>query len=122
MKKDYKKYFVSVQKQYNEMNKILERVNKELTEGKCTQEDRDKFEVYFMIIKNNYDRLSYVNYLLNLPPKFIQDFYNKKALKQQQKTLKELEEQFKEQNADQEAIVKENQEALDNIEKTLEKE
>ena len=112
MKRDFYAYYTAVQKQYNDMVKVLEKVNKEVEEGKCTNEQRDNFVNYFNTIKCNYDRLSYVRHLLSLPPTFIQNAQKKKIAKQ-------MEKDFKAMGADQESVILENQEALDNINKEL---
>jgi len=116
MKKDFYKYYTQVQKTYNDTLKVLEKVNKELEEGKCTQEQRDNFEMYFNNIRVNYERLSYVRHLLTLPPKFIRKFEEKKILKEQEKMLEE----FKKNMADQESVVQENKDNLEKMEKELE--
>jgi Flp pilus assembly protein TadG len=72
MKKDLKEYYVSLQKQFNELQKALEEINKEIAEGKVTPEQRASFENYFNIVQTNYQRISYAMHLLNKPPKFIQ--------------------------------------------------
>jgi len=109
MKKDFYKYYTKVQLQYNETLKILEKINKELEEGLCTQEQRDNFERYFNNIQTNYERLSYVRHLLTLPPKFIQKLQEKKIIKEQERLMNE----FKKNLADQESVISENQENID---------
>ena len=107
MRRDFNKYFVQVQKNYNEMNKILEKVNKELSEGKCTNEQRDQLVIYFNQIEVNYDRLSYVKHLLSLPPKPIQWLHNKR--------LELIQRNFEKKFADANSVVDENNLALENI-------
>ena len=108
MKRDLKEYYVNLQRQYKEMTDIAEKVNKEIEEGKVTQEQRDQFESYFMTVKNNYDRVSYIVYLLDLPPKFIQKWKERKLKKDYEKTLKE----FQKKKVTMEDVVSENSEAI----------
>lgn len=108
MIKDFKNYLVSVQKQYTEMTKLLEKVNKELEEGNCTWEQRENFATYYNNVKANYDRLMYVKYLLTKPPKFIQKLQQRKLAKEQDAFLKKM----RELHADEESIVEENSENL----------
>lgn len=113
MKKDVQEYFIAMQKQYNDMNKMLEKVNKEIEAGMITEEQKANFETYFSTIKANYDRVAYIYHLLNLPPKWIQKIKEKKLLKDQEAFLKAME------NATKEAVEAENNEALDNIKAEL---
>ena len=109
MKRDFKEYYVTLQRQYKQMKDIADKVNKEIEEGKVTQEQRDSFETYFSTVKANYDRVSYIVYLLDLPPKFIQKFKERKMKKNYEKMLKE----FQEQHSTKEDVIKENDEALE---------
>lgn len=118
MKKDLKEYYVSLQKQYNELQKALEEINKEIAEGKVASEQKASFENYFNIVQTNYQRISYAMHLLNKPPKFIQKWEDKKALKEQNKLMEE----FKKQNATSEQVLAENQEALDKLKEAIPKE
>lgn len=108
MIRDFKDYLVKVQKSMTEMDKILEQVNKELEEGKCTWEQREQFEKYYMTVKANYDRLTYVKYLLEKPPRFIQKILEKKLMIEQERFLKRM----AELKADEFSVEKENK---DNI-------
>ena len=108
MIKDFKEYFVSIQKNYTETLKVLEQINKELEEGKCTWEQREAFVNYFNNIQANYERLSYVKYLLQKPPKFIQKLQEKKLAKEQEKFLKRM----KDHKADAESVIEESEENL----------
>ena len=108
MIKDFKDYLVKVQKSTTEMDKILEQVNKELEEGKCTWEQREQFEKYYMTVKANYDRLTYVKYLLEKPPRFIQKLLEKKLMIEQERFLKRM----AELRADEYSVEKENKENI----------
>lgn len=116
MLKHFRKFYVSQQKQYNELLKIVEKVNKELEEGKCTQEQRDALQTYFDTVKTNYDRLSYVKHLLLLPPDFVQKLQLNKSKREYEKQQREL---AKQNNADQESVLAENQENIDKMNEIL---
>lgn len=109
MKRDLKDYYVTLQRQFKEMKDMAEKVNKEIQEGKLTQEQRDAFETYFMNVKTNYDRVSYIIYLLDLPPKFIQKIMQWKEKRDYDKWYKE---NFKENKATAEDVINENEESL----------
>ena len=111
MKKDVQVYFIQMQKQYNELNKMLNKVNKEIEQGLVTEEQKANFESYYMAVKANYDRVAYLMHLLYQPPKFIQKLRNKKALKEQEKAMKE----FEKNKATLEDVTKENEETLAKI-------
>lgn len=115
MKKDVYNYFIEMQKQYNNMNKLLEKVNKEIQEGHVSNEQRENFETYFNNIKGNYERVAYIVHLLKQPPKFIQYFKNKKLIHDQ----KVFEKKMKEDKATLEDVVDENKTALENINEEL---
>lgn len=111
MKKDVQAYFIQMQKQYNELNKMLDKVNKEIEQGLVTEEQKANFENYYMAVKANYDRVAYLMHLLYQPPKFIQKLRNKKALKEQEKAMKE----FEKNKATLEDVAEENEETLAKI-------
>lgn len=109
MKRDVLDYFIAQQKQYNDMLKVLEQVNKEIEEGKVSDEQRVAFEQYFSTVKCNYDRIAYIVHLMKLPPKWIQNLKKSKLLKEQEEFIKKLE------KATQADVELENKEALDNM-------
>lgn len=111
MKKDVQNYFIQMQKQYNELNKMLDKVNKEIEQGLVTAEQKANFENYYMAVKANYDRVAYILHLLYQPPKFIQKLRNKKALKEQEKARKE----FEKNKATLAEVTQENEETLAKI-------
>lgn len=116
MRRDFERYFTSVQLDYNKMLKQLEQVNKEISEGLVDEEQRANFELYFNRIKSNYDRLSYARYLLRLPPKFIQKIQQKSLNSKMMRELK----RYEEDKADSKSIDAENKEALENIDRGIE--
>lgn len=115
MRKDLKAYYVACQKQYNELQKVLEDINKEIAEGKVTEEQKASFENYFNIVQTNYQRISYMMHLLNKPPKFIQKFEDKKALKEQERLMEE----FRKQNATDDQVLAENLDAIDKLKESI---
>ena len=115
MKKDVQAYFIQMQKQYNELNKMLDKVNKEIEQGLVTEEQKTNFENYYMAVKANYDRVAYLMHLLYQPPKFIQKLRNRKALKEQEKAMKE----FEKNKATLEEVTKENEETLAKIKESF---
>ena len=116
MKRDFERYFVEVQKDYNRMLKTLEKVNEEISKGQVSDEQRRSFEQWFNQVKVNYDRVSYMRYLLHLPPKFIQKLQQRNVNSKMMKELKK----YQEENADKDSVLKENKEALDSIDKEFE--
>lgn len=115
MKRDFERYFVEVQKDYNRMLKTLEKVNEEIKKGQVSDEQRQSFEQWFNQVKVNYDRVSYMRYLLHLPPKFIQKLQQRNINSKMMKELKK----YRYENADKDSVHEENKEALDNIDKEL---
>lgn len=115
MKKDVQTYFIQMQKQYNELNKMLDKVNKEIEQGLVTEEQKTNFENYYMAVKANYDRVAYLMHLLYQPPKLIQKLRNRKALKEQEKAMKE----FEKNKATLEEVTKENEETLAKIKESF---
>ncbi len=111
MKKDVQNYFIQVQKQYNEVNQMLAKVNKEIEEGLVSDEQKANFESYYMNVQANYARISYIMHLLMQPPAFIQKFRNRKVIKEQEAALKAL----KEQNATLEDVSAENEENINKM-------
>ena len=118
MKRDFEEYFTAVQKDYNRMLKDRDKINEEIKKGLVSTEQREMFDVWFNQVKMNYDRISYMWYLLHLPPKFIQKIQQKNV---ESKMMKELK-KYQDLNADKETVLNENSEALDNIENSISEE
>lgn len=115
MKKDVFEYFIGVQKQYNEMNKMLGKVNEEIEAGLVSNEQRENFEKYFNAIKNNYDRVAYIIHLLNLPPKPVRRIREFITKRQSERDIEKALKEFKEANATKEDVIEENEEYLNLI-------
>ena len=115
MRRDFEKYFTKLQLQYNQLQKDLEKVNKEISEGLVTEEQKTNFMNYFNAVKANYDRVSYARYLLRLPPKFIQKIQSKIETR---KMAKELE-KYKKEHADQDSVLEEGNSAREEVKEIL---
>ena len=111
MRKDLENYLTQLQKQYTSMEKAVSEANELIKEGKMSSEQALQIQNMMNTINNNYQRVLYCRYLLNLPPKFIQ--------KLQQKKLAAEFKKLQEEHADEESVVNESQEALDGIEEIV---
>lgn len=111
MRRDLEHYLSQLQKQYTEMGKAVTEANELIRDGKMTSEQAMQIQEMMNTINNNYQRVLYCRYLLNLPPKFIQ--------KLEQKKLNAKLKKFQEEQADQETVINESQEALDGIEEIV---
>lgn len=105
--KAVKKYYEEVSQQYHEMLENIQEVEKEAMEGMVEPERIERLQAQIAPIKQNYERVSYIMFLLNQPQrKSKQPAYrirNKKFLKQ-----------FDSKNS-LEAVIEENNEALKSI-------
>jgi hypothetical protein len=112
--KDVKQYYYMIQAQYLEMKADLEDFEKALQEGFITEDKLEavKDEVYK--IETNYNRLSYIMYLLEMPNRS-----SKKAKHSSQN--KKLVEYFNDTLSDCESLKLENNSALDNLRQELKK-
>mgnify|MGYP006988853404 CR=1 FL=1 len=115
MIRDFERYFVSLQKDYNKMLKSRDRVNEEIAKGLITEEQREQFEIWCNQVKVNYDRVNYMRYLLHLPPKFIQKIQQRNLDSKMMKELKK----FASEHADKDGVLAENKEALDGLNKSI---
>ena len=107
MKRDLENYLSQLQKQFNEMEKAVNEANELIKEGKIDSQTAMNVQGWMNKINENYQRVLYCRYLVNLPPKFIQNIQRKKLEKQ----MKE----FIEKQSDEQSVVAESQEALDSI-------
>ena len=80
-KKHIIEYYLQVQSVYFEMLQDAKEFDKELAGGYLTQEQVQQSQEMLESIKDNYDRLSYIILLLNMPTK---DKKAKKHIKQNQ--------------------------------------
>lgn len=65
--KDVKRYYAQVEQQYFEMNQTAKELNEECKNGAVPQAMVDQAEQMVLPLKQNYERLSYILYLLNKP-------------------------------------------------------
>lgn len=117
MRRDFEKFFVKLQLDYNAITKSKEDIDKEYLNGLLTDTQYNNFMTYYNSIKANYDRVNYVRYLLHKPPKFIDMLLNIKARKDAHKELNK----FKELNADEESVLNENKDAINSVNKEFNK-
>lgn len=113
MKRDVQEYYKSIQKQVNDLNKVIEKVNKELQEGKVTVEQKENLDKYYATVLTNYNRITYIYHLLCLPPKFIQRFNEWRLNKKYEFDKKKY------SNATLEDITKENEAAIDGLKEVV---
>ena len=68
-KKDVLNYYLDVQNQYIDMLEISKELDKVLKQGIITEDDERLINVEneLNLIKNNYDRIAYILFLLNQP-------------------------------------------------------
>lgn len=110
--KDIKQYYYNMQAQYLEMKADIADFEQALQDGFITEDQLETVKEEINMVKNNYDRLSYIMYLLEMPNRAA-----KKARhnKQNQKLLN----YFSDNNADEASVQLENASALTNLRKEL---
>ena len=65
--KDVKKYYLEVERNYLETVRHAEEYLKCYKDGKITDEQFETFEKNLNVIKNDYEKLSYIMFLFNQP-------------------------------------------------------
>jgi hypothetical protein len=65
--KDVKQYYYNMQAQYLEMKADLADFEQALADGFITEDQLEEVKADVARIENNYDRLSYIMYLLEIP-------------------------------------------------------
>ena len=60
MRRDFEKFFVKLQLDYNNISKQKEQIDKEYGKGELTNEQYSSFLNYYNAVKVNYDRIGYV--------------------------------------------------------------
>ena len=83
-KKDVDVYYKEMCAQYSEMMSDLKDIEKEVSENICPPEQLERMKKILQPIKTNYERISYIMYLLNMPEK---NHKKKKYEKQNKKIL-----------------------------------
>ena len=105
MRRDFEKFFTKLQLDFNRITKEKEKIDEEYSKNMLSDEQYANFISYYNAIKTNYDRVHYVRYLLHKPPKLIDDIINKITTSYANNELKKY---FKDNNADDEAVLDEN--------------
>ena len=104
MIKDVIKYYKQVSKDYEEMKSELRDMEQELATSMVTPEQLGQMQEMIKPIKQNYEMLSYVMFLLNMPSKKKKKY----QYKQQQRALLEI-------SKTEESVLEEDKEALKNL-------
>lgn len=112
--KDFRQHLASVQRQYLEAKADLADFDEALQAGYITEEKLRQVKEDFERIDMNYQRLLYVDYLLNIPRFGKKRFTNKKSSKATVKRAKE-------RKADDASVIEENDELKAEIKSELEK-
>ena len=68
-KKDFDAYYNKVYAQLNSLNDVFDDLSKEVSEGMVVPERLEELSKTIEPIKNNYQTLSYIKYLLDKPNK-----------------------------------------------------
>ena len=105
----FKDYYKQVEKQYLRMVEDSKEYDKLLKEGKIEYEQVEQVQLMLSKITENYKRLTYIAYLMQLP--------NRPKKESKQRNIK-LENVLK--DSSKEAIYKENEDILKNFKKQLE--
>ena len=102
-KKDVEKYYWSMQEQYLSMTKMLTEVQKAINEGFLPEERLAEVKRNIATLRNNYERLGYIMFLLNKPnrnsKKHKEEFQNRKYYKSME-TCKCTQDAVEEENND----------------------
>jgi polyhydroxyalkanoate synthesis regulator phasin len=114
--KDFKQYLVQVQLQYLEMKQDLTDFEEALKNGFITEEKLEEVKDTVTQLELNYQRLLYVDYLLELPRRD-----SKKAKAKKSPQNKRLEKYFEESLASSTKVIDENTSLLTQLRKQLKK-
>lgn len=88
--KDVKRYYAQIEKQYFEMNQTAKELNEECAKGNIPQSMVDQAQAMTLPLKQNYERLSYIIYLLNKPNREPKNNWYEKQNKQLNKYFKDV--------------------------------
>lgn len=105
---DFKKYLVKIQGQYLEMKADLADFNEAFEKGHITEDQLQTAKDDVYIVEQNYQRLLYVAYLLEMPRRNSKKEKYAKANKKVTKALSEM-------KADEQSVFDENKSALDHL-------
>lgn len=112
--KDVKEYYYEIQAQYLEMKNDLVDFDQALKDGYITEEKMQEAIDSVNALQINYDRLTYIMYLLELPKR-------KKKQAKYNKMNKKLLDEFQNLKADKESVKEENKSALTEFKNKLKK-
>lgn len=105
-RKDFDDYYNKVCKQFHSLKVVFDDLSKEVAEGMVEPERRKQLEATIEPIKNSYQTLSYIKYLLDKP--------NRKEKEARYKRMNKKLLEISEGHTQQE-VLKQNQYILDNI-------
>jgi len=110
--REVKRYYYAILNQYLEMKESLKDFNEAFEKGYFTEDQLENVKADIARLEENYNRVSYIMYLLEMP--------NRKEKQTKYKnTNKNLVEYFKVHNADTDSVVSENKSLLDSIREEL---
>ena len=109
---DVVKYCDDLSKQYERSIKMLEAVNIDYRNGNIIEEQLKSIENSYNKIKENYSRVAFIMYLLNLPK-------SRRKKKKEMAKKPSVKEVFNMLGADDTAILKENEQVMDDIKSQL---
>ena len=108
-RRDFDAYFQQVSKQYQQLSQALEEMSQEVAEGMFEPERLDNLKATILPVKNSYETLNYIRYLLDMPArKEKQGKYNK----QQKKLLTSVKSKTRE------SVIAENRRIIDSLKHT----
>lgn len=105
--RDFEDYFSSVKKEYFEMKEVLAEFEQLFRDGHITEDKLKDTEDYVARVKENYDRLLYVEFLI------------RKRKGRKNRNDERLQEYLKSVKADEGGVVEENRENIERIETGL---
>lgn len=108
-KKDLDNYYKTITDQYNEMLENIHEIENSAENNMVSSDILDNMKTMILPLKTNYERLSYVMFLLNQPTR---RHKVKKYKNQNKKALEKLD-----NNNSLEAVVEENKKVIDDLKK-----
>ena len=112
--KDVKVYFYNMLGQYLEMKEDLKDFDQALQDGHITEDKLEEVYKDVQDLQNNYDRLTFIMYLLELPAR-------KTKKEKFKKSNLVMEKYFADKNADMDSVIKENESLLTHLRNELKK-
>ena len=112
--RDIKEYYLKMQAQYYEMRGDLQDYEQAVRDGHISEEQLESVKEHIATIQDNYERLRYIMYLLELPNKK----HKQKSYNDQNKRLVKY---FSDKKVDTESLEFENRSLLDELREELKK-